>query len=378
MTTPRLSLNQRLRKSPFEERSHVGATLASVYNHVVLPSVYASLEEDYWHLREHVQIWDVACQVQVEVQGPDALALMEYLTPRDLSQIVPGQCVYAPLIDADAGIVNDPIILCLAPDRFWLSISDSDVLLWVKGLATGAGFNVRVFDPDVFPVSIQGPKSDLLLSRLIDTPTEDIRRFRFIEAKIADTDLIIARTGWSGQGGFEFYLAESAKGVDLWDTIVGAATDLNLRSGCPNLIDRIETGLLSHGNDMTFSNNPIEAGLDRFFQLGKDSDYLGRQALEKIASAGPSQRMVRIMVPGSGITNPREIYPMTVSGSEQPGSVTSICHSPRMRCHVGFAYAPADSCSPGTRITISTPAGDAEGQIADEHWRVDASDHSVG
>jgi dimethylsulfoniopropionate demethylase len=246
-------------------------------------------------------------------------------------------------------------------------------LLWVKGLATGAGFNVRVFDPDVFPVSIQGPKSDLLLSRLIDTPTQDIRRFRFIEAKIAGLDLLIARTGWSGQGGFEFYLAESARGIDLWDTIVGAATDLNLRSGCPNLIDRIETGLLSHGNDMTLSNNPIEAGLDRFFKLGKDSHYLGRQALEAIASSGPSQRMVRIMVPGSGITNPREIYPMTVSGSEQAGRVTSICHSPRMHCHVGFAYAPADACSPGTRITVSTPAGDAEGQIADQHWRVEAS-----
>lgn len=371
MTTPRLSFSRRLRKSPFEARSHAGATAASVYNHVVLPTAYASLEEDYWHLREHVQIWDVACQVQVEVQGPDALRLMEYLTPRDLSQIEPGQCMYAPLVDENAGIVNDPIILCLAPDRFWLSISDSDVLLWVKGLAAGAGFNVRVFDPAVFPVSIQGPKSDALLSRLIARPTADIRRFRFIEAEVAGTHLVIARTGWSGQGGFEFYLGDPGKGVELWDTIVAAATDLNLRPGCPNLIDRIETGLLSHGNDMTLLNNPIEAGLDRFFKMGKKADYLGRDALEQIARTGPSQRLVRLTVPGSGITNPRDTYPMAIAGGEQTGYVTSICYSPRMDCHVGLGYVPADCCTVGTPITLLTPVGKAEGQIADELWRTE-------
>jgi len=278
--------------------------------------------------------------------------------------------MYAPLIDENAGIVNDPIILCLAPDRFWLSISDSDVSLWVKGLATGAGFNVRVFDPDVFPVSIQGPKSDTLLSRLIASPPEDIRRFRFIKAEIAGTDLVIARTGWSGQGGFEFYLSEPEKGEALWDTIVAAADGLNLRPGCPNLIDRIETGLLSHGNDMTLSNNPIEAGLDRFFKLGKSSEYLGRAALEQIASAGASQRIVRLVVPGDHITNPRETYPMTIAGTEQPGYVTSICHSPRMHCHVGLGYVPTGTSAVGTRITLSTPQGMTEGRIADERWQV--------
>jgi len=368
MTSPVLSLSRRLRKSPYEARSHIGATAASVYNHVVLPTAYTSLEEDYWHLREHVQIWDVACQVQVEIRGPDALALVEYLTPRDLSKIVPGQCLYAPLIDENAGIVNDPIILCLAPDHFWLSISDSDVLLWVKGLASGKGFNVAVRDPNVFPASIQGPKSDALLSRLIDSPSEDIRFFRFIEAQIGGIDLVIARTGWSGQGGFEFYLSDPARGLELWDTIVAAADGLNLRPGCPNLIDRIETGLLSHGNDMTLQNNPIEAGIDRFFTLGKNSPYLGREALETIARTGPSQRLVKLTVPGSGITNPRDTYPMAIPGSERGGCVTSICYSPRMNCHVGLGYAPANACAPGTRISISSNAGEAEGQIVDDQW----------
>ena len=219
MNSPVLSLSRRLRKSPFEGRSHQGTRAASVYNHVVLPTAYASLEEDYWHLREHVQIWDVACQVQVQIQGPDALRLVEYLTPRDLSKIVPGQCVYAPLIDEQAGIINDPIIVCLAPDRYWLSISDSDVLLWVKGLAIGAGFDVEVTDPNVFPLSLQGPKSETLLSRLVKESLSEVRFFRFIETEIAGIPLVIARTGWSGQGGFELYLdaplRESVCGIPL-------------------------------------------------------------------------------------------------------------------------------------------------------------------
>jgi len=369
MNSPVLSLSRRLRKSPFESRSHIGAKAASVYNHVVLPTAYASLEEDYWHLREHVQIWDVACQVQVQVQGPDAHKLVEYLTPRDLSKIVPGQCVYAPLIDEKAGIVNDPIILCLAPDRFWLSISDTDVLLWVKGLALGAGFDVEVSDPDVFPLSIQGPKSETLLSRLIDEPVGDIRFFRFIETQIAGIPLVIARTGWSGQGGFELYLSDSSEGERLWDIVTEAGADLNLRPGCPNLIDRIETGLLSHGNDMTLDNNPIESGLDRFFKMGKAADYLGREALERIAEAGCPQKMVRLVVQGDPVRNPRETYPISIAGTDLAGCVTSITYSPRLECNVGMGYVPSDHAEVGTELTITLPDGTVTGRIADQDWQ---------
>ncbi len=347
----------------------MGATGASVYNHVVLPSVYASLEEDYWHLREHVQIWDVACQVQVEIKGPEALKLAEYLTPRDLSKIVPGQCMYVPLIDEKAGIVNDPIILCLAPDRFWLSISDSDVLLWVKGLAVGAGFDVEVRDPDVFPLSIQGPKSETLLSRLIDERVGDIRFFRFIETQIAGIPLVIARTGWSGQGGFELYLSDSSEGERLWDIVTEAGADLSLRPGCPNLIDRIETGLLSHGNDMTLDNNPIESGLDRFFKMGKAADYLGREALERIAEAGCPQKMVRLVVQGDAVRNPRETYPITAAGTDLTGCVTSITYSPRLECNVGMGYVPSDHAEVGTELTITLPDGTVTGRIADQDWQ---------
>ena len=368
MNLPVLSLSRRLRKSPFETRSHVGAKTASVYNHVVLPTAYASLEEDYWHLREHVQIWDVACQVQVEIKGPEALKLAEYLTPRDLSKIVPGQCMYVPLIDEKAGIINDPIILCLAPDRFWLSISDSDVLLWVKGLAVGAGFDVEVSDPDVFPLSLQGPKSETLLSRLIDEPVRDIRFFRFIETQIAGIHLLIARTGWSGQGGFELYLSDSSQGERLWDIVTEAGADLNLRPGCPNLIDRIETGLLSHGNDMTLDNNPIESGLDRFFKMGKTADYLGREALEKIAAAEPNMKLVRVVAQGEPIANPRETYPMTAADFEGDGYLTSIAYSPRLKCNVGLGYLGAQCGSVGREVTISVADRVISAHVADNNW----------
>ena len=369
MSAPMLSLSRRLRKSPFEGRSHRGAQAASVYNHVVLPTAYASLEEDYWHLREHVQIWDVASQVQVQIQGPDALRLVEYLTPRDLSKIVPGQCVYAPLIDEQAGIINDPIILCLAPDRYWLSISDSDVLLWVKGLAIGAGFDVEVTDPDVFPLSLQGPKSETLLSRLVKEPLSEVRFFRFIETEIAGISLVIARTGWSGQGGFELYLDAPSEGERLWDAIVDAGADLDLRPGCPNLIDRIETGLLSFGNDMTLRNNPIEAGLDRFFKMGKAAEYLGQKALEQIAESGPDKRMVRLVVPGAAIANPRETYAMEVGDAKRSGEVTSITYSPRFDCNVGLGYVPAVASDVGTPVVIHGPDKVVTGQIANNDWR---------
>ncbi|MEL0203220.1 MAG: glycine cleavage T C-terminal barrel domain-containing protein, partial [Halieaceae bacterium] len=271
-------------------------------------------------------------------------------------------------IDEQAGIINDPIILCLAPDRYWLSISDSDVLLWVKGLAIGAGFDVEVTDPDVFPLSLQGPKSETLLSRLVKEPLSEVRFFRFIETEIAGIPLVIARTGWSGQGGFELYLDAPSEGERLWDAIVDAGADLDLRPGCPNLIDRIETGLLSFGNDMTLRDNPIEAGLDRFFKMGKAAEYLGQKALEQIAESGPDKRMVRLVVPGAAIANPRGTYAMGVGEAKRSGEVTSITYSPRFNCNVGLGYVPAEESDVGTEVVIHAPDEFVTGQIANNDW----------
>ena len=197
---------------------------------------------------------------------------------------------------------------------------------------------------------VLNPRS--LLSRLIDEAVGDIRFFRFIETQIAGIPLVIARTGWSGQGGFELYLSDSFEGERLWDIVTEAGADLNLRPGCPNLIDRIETGLLSHGNDMTLDNNPIEAGLDRFFKMGKSADYLGREALERIAAGKPDMKFVRIVAQES-IANPRETYPMAAADGDGDGCVTSITYSPRLKCNVGLGYLAAECASVGRQITIS-------------------------
>ena len=243
--------------------------------------------------------------------------------------------------------------------------------MWAKGLAVGGGFDVEVHDPDVFPLSLQGPKSETLLSRLIAEPVEDIRFFRFIHTRIDNIDLVVARTGWSGQGGFELYLSEPAEGERLWDIVVAAGADLHLRSGCPNLIDRIETGLLSHGNDVTLANNPIESGLNRFFKMGKTADYLGKQALEKIVAEGTAQQFVRLVFSGDPIANPREYYPLSVSGTAELGQVTSVIYSPRLGHNVGLGYVPASATAVGTSVTLSLPSGTVSGNIADKDWHTE-------
>ncbi len=368
MNAVNIALSRRLRASPFESRSNIGIKAASVYNHIVLPTVYNSLQEDYWHLRENVQIWDVACQVQVEIKGIDALRLVQYLTPREISTCVPGQCMYAPLIDFRGGIINDPVILCLAEDRYWLSVSDSDVLFWVKGIATGMGFDVEICDPGAHPLSLQGPKSDTLLNRLIEKPATDIRFFRFIQTEIDGIEIYVARTGWSGQGGFELYLTDPTRGIQLWDFICSKGSDLNLRTGCPNLIDRIESGLLSFGNDMTLDNNPLEVGLDRFFKLGKQSEYLGREALETISRDGVSQRLIRVFCKDQELQNPRTTYRAQINDKDTVSCITSISYSPRLGGSVGFGFVPADMTAIGTEIRIETSGEEWLGKIADENW----------
>ncbi len=370
MNGHQLSFARRLRTSPFERRSLPGARGVSVYNHVVLPTVYESLEEDYWHLREHVQIWDVACQVQVEVRGPDALRLVEWMTPRDVSACVPGQCIYAPLADENGGMVNDPIVLCLAPDRYWLSLADSDVLLWAKGLVQAQGWQVEVFDPDVFPLSVQGPKAEEMMSCVLGAGIRDLGFFRFIHTEVNGIEVFVARTGWSGQGGFEIYLGESARGVELWDSLADAGKELCVRPGAPNLIDRIEAGLLSYGNDMTLDNNPFEIGLDRFFRLGKRADYLARSALEKIAQSGPARKLVRLVVDGAPIDPPRGAVPVLDEADRELGFVTSMVFSPRLELNIGFALVPSRLATVGTSHRVATCGGLRAANVVDGDWSI--------
>ncbi len=349
---PLIFFSRRVRETPFERRVlEQGAQAFTVYNQMTLACVFRSLEEDYWHLREHVQLWDVACERQVEVRGPDALRLVELATPRDISACRIGQCVYAPLCDEAGGIVNDPLILRLAEDRFWVSIADSGVLLWLKGLAAGRGFDVEVFEPDVNICALQGPKAEAVLKPLLDSDPRSIRFFRFIETRIAGAPVVVARSGWSGQGGFEIYLQDSTRGIDLWDAIWESGEAHRIRAGCPNLIERIETGLLSYGTDMTLANNIFECGLDRFVKLGKEAEYLSRRALDRVAQEGVATKLAKIEIEGGPTPALRSTWPVLADGVES-GFVTSAAWSPRFEKVVAFAMVNVEHAELGGRLSV--------------------------
>ena len=370
MTAPNIVFSRRLRETPFEKRALAqGAKAFTIYNHMTLSCVYESPEADYAHLCEHVQAWDVACERQVEVVGKDALALVELITPRDISTCKVGQCYYAPICDENGGIVNDPIILRLAEDRFWVSIADSDVVLWLKGIAYGRNMDVKVFEPDVSPLAVQGPKSFDLMADLVGEHIRDIKFFWFIETEIAGTPVILARSGWSGQGGFEIYLQDSAKGLDLWDAVWDAGQKYQIRAGCPNLIERLETGLLSYGSDMTLENNPIECGLDRFFKLGKPAEYMCREALDKIVAEGPKNKMVYLKVAGEKMTSPRSTWNVKNTNGDVVGVLTSLAYSPRFEANLSFATVDSQFAGHGETLIVDANGIDREGVICNLKWQ---------
>ena len=353
-----LVTSRRNRRTPYTECvESLGVTGFSIVNHTLLPKSFArSVEEDYWHLKEHVQLWDVGCQRQVELRGPDAALLAQKMTPRDLSAMTPGQCYYTPVIDNHAGLLNDPVLLKRASDWFWFSIADSDLLLWAKALALGMNLDVEVREPDVWPLAVQGPRAEDLVARVFGDGVRSVRYFSFLECDFHGQRLVVARSGYSKQGGYEIYLDDSALGITLWDTLWEAGADLQVAPGCPNLIERIEAGLLSYGNEMTRENNPLEINLDRFCHLESEIDYIGRSALEAIAAQGPSQRMRGLLIDGTPCPPCGKPWPVLV-GDIKVGQVTSAIWSPAFRQNVGLSLIHKDHWAPGTPVTIQLPDG---------------------
>lgn len=276
--------NRRVRKTPYSNRvEESGVTAYTVYNHMLLPTLFDTPESDYWHLCQHVQVWDVSGERQVELKGPDAAKLAQLMTPRDLSKIDSLQGKYAPICNAEGFILNDPIIIKLADDRFWLSIADSDIRFFAQGLAQGYGLDVHVFEPDISPLAVQGPKAEDLMARVFGETVRDIRFFRGEMLEFQGVEMYVARSGWSKQGGFEIYMPEWSLGEALWDTLFTNGEDLNVRAGCPQGNERLESGLLSYGNDMDEYDTPFECGLDSYINLDADIDSLSLPALKAMA-----------------------------------------------------------------------------------------------
>lgn len=364
--TSGLNFSRRLRRSPYTACAEsMGLSGYSVVNHMLLPKAYArSVEEDYWHLREHVQLWDVACQRQVEITGPDASTLVQLMTPRNIQSAQIGDCYYLPLTDEKAGLINDPVMLKLDENRFWLSIADSDVLLFAKGLSLGYGLHVEIDEPDVSPLAIQGPKSENLMADLFGERIRQLKFFKFDWFEFNGTQQLIARSGYSRQDGFEIYLQGEHLGSQLWQAVWQAGEPYQITPGCPNLIERIEGGLLSYGNEMTRANNPLEMGMEKFCDLDEPTSYLGRDRLREIAANGIARKICGIVFNGGPC--PACASPWEVSTNNQfAGIVTSAIWSPRLHANVGLALIERHYWNLDQEVVVQDGMGKARsGQIA--------------
>ena len=333
----KLTVSRRQRGTPYKPRLEaLGVSAYSIVNRTILPKGFRkTVAEDYWHLRTHVQLWDVSCQRQIELRGPDAARLVQLMTPRDLRKAKIGRCLYAPLVDRHGGMINDPIISKLAEDRYWLSIADSDVALWAKGLAEGYRFDVAVTEADVWTLAVQGPKSDDLMSKVFGETVRSIRFFRFKWLDFQGHPLLVARSGYSKQGGFELYLDKPALGLDLWDALWEAGLEFEISPGSPNLIERVEGGLLSLGNEMTNENNPLECGLEKYCQLDGSLEFIGREALMRIKEEGVTRQIRGVLFGGDRCPPCATPWPVRVGG-QQVGHVTTAIWSPRFEQNVAL------------------------------------------
>ena len=361
-----LLMTRRIRRTPYTSRVEAaGVRGFTVVNHMLLPKAFqASLDDDYWHLREHVQIWDVSTQRQVEIKGVDAAALVQWMTPRDVSNAKPGDCLYVPLIDENAGMINDPVLLKLADDHFWLSIADSDVLLWAKGLALGKGFDVSITEPDVSPLAVQGPKAEDLMASMFGDEIRKVGFFKFGWFDFEGTKQLIARSGYSKQGGFEIYLNGTHLGEQLWDAVWQAGQSFNIRPGCPHLVERIEAGLLSYGNDFTLENNPLECGLSAYCDLDSGLDFIGKSALQEIADQGITKFMRGVKYGDQKL--PGVAVPLLVMvGEKQVGQITSGAWSPRLKRNIGVSMIDRGSWDNGQAVIVIDSEGiERSGEVA--------------
>ena len=358
MSSHNLSLSRRIRQTPFTNKAEEhGVSGFTVVNRMLLPKAFKkSVEEDYWHLNSNVQIWDVSCQRQVQITGPDAEKLVQLMTPRSIKNMKVGKCLYIPLIDENAGMINDPVLLKIENNKFWISIADSDVLLWTKGVAISYNFKVNIIEPDVYPLAVQGPKSEELMVSIFGEKIRSIKFFNFGFFNFLEKKQVIARSGYSKQDGFEIYFEGYETGEKLWDTIWKAGKKFNISPGCPNLIDRIEAGLMSYGNDFTIENNPYECNLGKYLKE-TSHNFIGKSALEKIKKDDINKQMRGIIFdenPCPTCSHPFSVYS---ENNEKIGQVTSAIYSPRIKKNIGLAMISKKYWNKGNKLIIETPEG---------------------
>jgi len=360
-----ISIAPRVRKSPYYEATRRwGCTAYTVYNHMLMPLYYEDPVSDYWRLVNDVTLWDVAAERQVEISGPDATRFVQYLSPRNLSTLQVGQARYVLLTNAEGGIVNDPVLLKLAEDRYWLSLADSDVLLWAQGVAVHAGMDVRIDEPDVSPLQLQGPHSVDVLRDLFGEELAALRYFRFVETELDGIPLVVSRTGWSSERGYELFLRDGGRGEELWERVMEAGRPWRIAPAAPSQIRRIEGGMLSYGSDMTLRENPFELNLGRLVNLDQETDFVGRNALEAISRSGVRRRMVGLELAGAPIASNEHWWPVRTPGGQAAGKVTSAVYSPRLSRNLALALVAVEHASDGSELVVDTPEGAVTATVA--------------
>jgi len=367
--SPYISIGSRVRKSPyFDSTKRCGAKAFSIYNHMYMPTVYTSVVDEYWSMVNDVVMIDVGVERQIEIKGPDAHKLIQFITPRDVSICDKGKCYYILLTGEDGGIINDAVLLRLAEDQFWVSPGDGDVLLWIEGVAVNSGMDVEVFEPDVSPLQMGGPKSPHVMKELFGDLATDLGYYRAEQTEVNGIPLVLGRTGWSGEISYELYLQDGSRGNELWELVEKAGEKYNIKPAAPQLIRSIEGELLSFASDISRQDNPYTIDMGRLVHLDRKDDFIGKEALIKINNEGVKRKLVGIEIAGDEINAPPEHLWPVIDSNNKIGHVTRCIFSPRLKKNIGFANVPVDYSDIGTNFEISSPKGMLKASVCKKPW----------
>ena len=355
-----------IRKSPFFDATvRWGAQEFSVYNHMYIPRNFTNPEHNFWNLINSAILCDVGVERQVEITGPDAARFVQMLTPRDLSSMAVGQCKYVLITNAEGGIINDPILLRLAESHFWLSLADSDVLLWAQGVAIHSGMDVLITEPDVSPLQLQGPTSGKIMTKLFGEWIKELRYYWLCESELNGIPLVISRTGWSSELGYELYLRDGSRGDELWETIMRVGQQLGLQPGHTSAIRRIEGGMLSYHADADINTNPFELGMDRLVNLDMDANFIGKEALKRLREKGIRRKQVGMVIDVQPLSGPNtSFWPISKDGNVI-GKITSAIYSPRLEKNIALAMVATEHSAIGTKVEAETELRTVEATIVE-------------
>ena len=357
----------RNRRTPYYEAEQRYDPLGyTVYNHMYFPIRFDSFEAEFEALLNDVTVWDVSVEHCLEISGPDGFTFAQLLTPRDLSKCAIGQAKYVLIVDSDGGIINDPVLTRMDENTFWFALASSDALLFARGLKNAyPDLDVTIKEADVAPMQIQGPKSKDLMRDLVGDGVLDIKYYYFKEFDVDGIPVVITRTGWTSEVGYEIYLTDTSRGTELWDKVMKAGEPYKVRPTGPSDIRRIEGAIFNWGADMTYENNPYEMRLDRLVDELPEDACISIAALKKIKATGVGRTINGVEFDGDPFPALNNVKWPILDGGERIGKVTSAIFSPRLKKNIGYAWLPVDESELGTNITVQTEWGERSGTLVE-------------